>query len=545
MTATAHPPIRLLPEHLIDQIKAGEVIERPANVLKELLENALDAGARQIDVEIRDNGLTLLRVSDDGCGIPAGELELAFGRHATSKIQAFDDLYRLATFGFRGEALPSIASISRLECVSWTSHGPMGGSLRLEGGMPGHLMQVAKGPREHGTVMTVQDLFFNTPVRLKFMQSVTSEKNWLKRFFYAFALASPTVGFSLAWDDSERLIYPPARDHQERLLQLFGHKAQGRLDIHQANRQWQGYSCHVISVMTHGARADGPLEHVMINGRPVLDKTYGRIVQQVLEKHSLLETPETLIFLTVPHDHLDVNVHPNKTVVKFHQAGDILSLVSATVREALPVTALPQRPAAELPLRAQPGAQEDLERDRAQSYAQHLERFQQLENEEALPLPQAVQLLHASPGPYFLWRLPLETEPLYVDGAALLQHWVKQRSQERCESCPLLVSHPLKDSSLTPAMVDSLTQQGYELDQLEENFWVIREVPLWGKGVPLSQLVSISLRLLGLKSVSPSMVYQEITQAKWNEVWASHTSQEWCDKGVALRLTPALLPRKS
>jgi DNA mismatch repair protein MutL len=222
VSSSAKPQtIRLLPEHLIDQIKAGEVIERSANVLKELIENALDAGAKQVDVEIRDNGLTLMRVSDDGHGISREQIPLAFGRHATSKINAFEDLYRLSTFGFRGEALPSIASVSRMECVSWTQDEPQGGTLRFEGGKQEALHGAEKSGRVHGTVMTIQDLFFNTPVRLKFLQSPTSEKNWLKRFFYSFVLASPQVGFSILWDDDERQFYAPTTDHVARLRQLF------------------------------------------------------------------------------------------------------------------------------------------------------------------------------------------------------------------------------------------------------------------------------------------------------------------------------------
>ena len=239
MTATpARNPIRLLPEHLIDQIKAGEVIERPANVLKELLENALDAGATQIDIEIKDNGLTLLRVSDNGSGIPASELAVAFGRHATSKINRFEDLYRLSSFGFRGEALPSIASVARLECVSWTKESKTGASLRFEGGMQGEVLSVNKSGKDHGTIMTVQDLFFNTPARLKFLQSATSEKNWLKKFFYAFAITYPTVGFSLQWDQDERLIYPSTSSSLERIRQFFSSKAQERVRIHEARREW-------------------------------------------------------------------------------------------------------------------------------------------------------------------------------------------------------------------------------------------------------------------------------------------------------------------
>jgi DNA mismatch repair protein MutL len=529
--------IRLLPEHLIDQIKAGEVIERSANVLKELIENALDAGAKQVDVEIRDNGLTLMRVSDDGHGITREQIPLAFGRHATSKINAFEDLYRLSTFGFRGEALPSIASVSRMECVSWTQDELQGGVLRFEGGKQEALHAIEKSGRPQGTVMTIQDLFFNTPVRLKFLQSPTSEKNWLKRFFYSFVLASPQVGFSILWDDEERQFYAPTTDHVARLRQLFSAKAQERLRIHEMVKEWQGLRCRVVTVFSSGARADGPLEHVTVNGRPVLDKAYGRVIQQVLEKAQLHEVPSTLVFLDVPGDQVDVNVHPNKTLVKFHQMGEILSLVTATLREALPKSTPVIESAREFALPTATPVAVDLERDRGESYAGHLQRFS---NQEDLGLTTGSLTLFQEAGPYFLWQTPQSAHPVYIDGRALLSFWIKLQGETPAESEPLLVSHPLRDRVFTVESIQHLNQQGFEIDELEKDFYVVREIPHWGRGIPLSLLMPLVLS----QSPLPTIHYHEISQGKWEEVWNDCSIEKWRALGVFKEITPSLFGRK-
>lgn len=537
---TPRRSIQLLPEHLIDQIKAGEVIERPANVLKELIENALDAGAGQIDVELRDNGLGLIRVSDNGSGILAGEIPTAFGRHATSKIQRFEDLYRLESFGFRGEALPSIASVSKLECVSWTNEESEGGSLRFEGGLQGALQRVTKSGRPHGTVMSVQDLFFNTPARLKFLQSATSEKNWLKKFFYAFALAYPRTGFSLLWNEDERLIYAPSGTAEERIRQLFSAKVQERLHIHRARREWQGLICEVHAIFTNGAKSQGPIEHVLINRRPVLDKAYARVAQQILDKALLPEAPVLLISVDVPGDQVDVNVHPNKTLVKFHQMGEILSLVSATVREALPkVNAAPvSSPVTELPLPITPVTRgpgpQDLERDRGTSYAGHMQRMQETEP-EGFELSIGTRLLFSAPGPYFIWQESASNFPYLVDGRALIRHWIAERAKFPAPSTPLLVSFPLRDTAPTDSLVAELRSSGFEVDMLEKNFHVVREIPTWAQGIPLALIVSCFS-----DDHAREIEFHEIPMAKWEEIWGSTDRNDCAQKKVIIALTPTL-----
>lgn len=528
--------IHLLPEHLIDQIKAGEVIERPANVLKELLENSLDAGSTKIDVEIRENGLTLLRVTDNGSGIMPRDLELAFGRHATSKIERFEDLYRLSTFGFRGEALPSIASVSRLECVSWTKESPEGASIRFEGGVSTGVFSATKTGLPHGTVMTVQDLFFNTPVRLKFMQSAGAEKNWLKRFFYAFLLANPKVEFSLQWEDNEKLLYSATADHTERIRQLFSPKVMASVKIHHAHRQWQGLSCSLFLISAGALRTEGPLEHVLINARPVLDKSFPRIVQQVLEKHWHGDLPAVLLMLDVPGEQVDVNVHPNKTVVKFHQHNEIISLVTATLRECLPQLAQPLP--REQQIQALPeSSPTDLTRDREESYTRHLEELGPLFDASGSAAPATAWY-----GPYFIQEELGRV--FYVNGKALLCAWAQMKAGSAAESVPLLVSHPLRDVSLTPAQVAKMQQTGLELDELDAGFWVIRAIPSWLKGLPLDTALGALCRACGVPAISiADFSYEALSPGKWGEIWQDVSLASLLEQRLVIELSPELFTR--
>ena len=190
-------PIRILPDVVAAQIAAGEVVERPASVVKELIENALDAEARSIRVEVQGGGRKLIRISDDGCGIPAAEAPLAFARHATSKLQKIDDLDHIQTLGFRGEALASIASVARVTLLTRHADEPVGSLLRLEGGQI--LEQRAEGA-PNGTVFTVEDLFFNTPARLKFLKAEATERRHIDSVLTRYAMAYPDVRFSLVQD---------------------------------------------------------------------------------------------------------------------------------------------------------------------------------------------------------------------------------------------------------------------------------------------------------------------------------------------------------
>ena len=216
-------PIKFLPEHLIDQIKAGEIAEGPAAILKELLENSIDAKAQTIRVNIVNNGLDVIHIEDDGIGMTMEELPRAFSRHATSKLDSFEKLYSLLTYGFRGEALASVASISRITCSSVPREDPLaGGVLEISGGVQNKVLPYRRDGSS-GTAITVCDLFYNTPARLKFIRGKNAERNALKRVIYSTVLANPTVAFSFRWDGKERENFAAAKEEEEirRVAQVF------------------------------------------------------------------------------------------------------------------------------------------------------------------------------------------------------------------------------------------------------------------------------------------------------------------------------------
>lgn len=533
MTAPS-PRIRLLPDELIDQIKAGEVIERPANALKELLENALDAHPTRVDVEIRSNGLELIRVSDDGHGINAEDVAYAFVRHATSKISAFTDLYRLDTFGFRGEALPSIASVSRMECASWTAQADAGALIRFEGGHPDGPHSTQKTGLAHGTVMTVKDLFFNTPVRLQFLQAGNSEKNWLKRYFYAATLAWPQITFTLQWDDNEKLLYPSAAGRDARIRQFFGVKAVGQIELKQIKKEWRGMSCEILLVHEASYRSDAPLDMVLINHRLVLDKAFLRAAQNLFDKHFPAGHPRMVVVIDMPGDELDVNVHPNKTVVKFRQHADVLSFFTATLREILPEVTITAATHTHVSDVAAPDHR----------YRYHREAWLADEMDDG-PAPTTVPVSNsislAAPGPFLFWRIPHSPFPFYVDGKKLLLEFVTRRLHHPSESMPLLVAHPLREIKPDTVQIKDLALAGFELDEIEPNFWVIRSIPSWLYGLPLSLGITMVMRAFGPQDLLiPDFSPEELSPGKWAEVWDSFGVEEITHRKLAIELHPTL-----
>lgn len=522
--------IEFLPEHLIDQIKAGEVVERPANVLKEIMENALDAGASKLDIEIIENGMELIRVTDNGSGISSDQIEMAFGRHATSKIKAFQDLYSLSTFGFRGEALPSIASISHIECVSWTQDSPEGVSLRISGAMVESKHSVNKTSLENGTIMSVRNLFYNTPARLKFLQSAQSEKNWIKKYFYSFVVSRPHVEFSISWDQNEKIFYPKVSSVSERILQLFSSKA--KVEVISNRKEWNGIECEVFFIFAQNQRSDGPLQHILINGRPVLEKSYQRITQQVLEKVNLASSPDTLIMLKVPGDIVDVNVHPNKTVVKFFRTNDILSLVSATLADAISPLSTPSHPSSTTSTSFEwelPQERKVELKDRSLIYSEHRDQIAESAQISNQPI---LSIIHQSFGPYFLINDPQYEHPFYICGKSLLLDWIQD---QRCATpYPLLVSHPLKNIMLKDPELQMLREKGFEIDKIKDLF-VIREIPSWAVSLPLNLVISSMMTILNMKSLEP-FSYQEIATPLWIKMYQETQSLD--DKSYKVSLNP-------
>ena len=222
--------IKLLPEFLIDQIKAGEVIERPANLVKEVIENAIDAQAKKIEIHLVNNGLKQITIRDDGKGIAFEDLPYAFCRHATSKIEKFQDLYSLDSFGFRGEALASIASVAQVTCISRQRNQAQGGQFSIAGGQSAKQDHIPQEGIPPGTLLVIKELFFNTPVRLNFIKSQVSERNALLRILHSFFISHPQITFHLKWDREEKSIFPPT-DRLQRFAQVVSNKRWNKEDF--------------------------------------------------------------------------------------------------------------------------------------------------------------------------------------------------------------------------------------------------------------------------------------------------------------------------
>ncbi len=327
--------IRRLPEALVNRIAAGEVVERPASAVKELVENAIDAGARRIAVEIRDGGQSLIAVSDDGCGMDAAALALAVERHATSKLPD-DDLTRIATLGFRGEALPAIGAVSRLRLTSRPAGGAEAWTLYVEGGC-----QRPPRPDAHpeGTRVEVRDLFFATPARLKFMKAPRTEQSHIADTLRRLAMAHPEIAFRLTADGRTLIDLAPAQGdlfaaRLDRLSAVMGREFADNAVALAAERDGLRLGGH-IGLPTLN-RANAQAQYLFVNGRPVRDKLLQGAVRGAYrdflagDRHPLLA-----LFLEVPAPFVDVNVHPAKTEVRFRDSGQVRSLIVGSLRHAL------------------------------------------------------------------------------------------------------------------------------------------------------------------------------------------------------------------
>ena len=323
--------IRRLPSEVVDRIAAGEVVERPASVVKELIENALDAGATRLDVEIERGGIQKILVRDDGSGMSAEDARLALERHATSKITSDADLAGVASYGFRGEALPSIASVSRLTLT--TSDGSSPEAVRIRAGS-GQAAQAEPAARPRGTDVLVEDLFAKTPARHKFLASPEAEARAAAAAVTRAALSNPSVAFSLRSGKREILDAPSAVDRAARILQVFGRETLGELESFEARAgplKATGFTTR--GSVTFPSRR---YQYLFVNGRPVEDRALSRAILQASRDAIRTDRhPAVFLYLTAQPGAVDVNVSPAKTQVRFSDAGTAFRLVYHAVHSSL------------------------------------------------------------------------------------------------------------------------------------------------------------------------------------------------------------------
>ncbi len=323
------PRIQRLPDALVDQIAAGEVVERPASVVKELVENAIDAGAARIRVEVREGGTRAIAVTDDGCGMTADEARLALERHATSKLRSSEDLIDIRSFGFRGEALPAIASVSRLRLVTRARGTSTANELRVEAGQR---IEARATAAPEGSRFEVDDLFGAIPARRKFLKSAVTEWGHVSEWLSKAALALPGIHFDVWRDDRDALHWPAVEDRLERIAAVLGEREASGLE--RGARDAGDLALELYASRPDHHRATGNGIHLFVNERPVRDR---------LLRHALLESyrdvlprgrfPTALLFLRVAAGGVDVNVHPAKWEVRFADPRAVHRLVTTTVNE--------------------------------------------------------------------------------------------------------------------------------------------------------------------------------------------------------------------
>ena len=335
------PKIIQLSSHVANLIAAGEVVERPASVVKELLENAVDAGASKVTVEIRNGGMTFLRVTDDGCGMTPEDARTAFLRHATSKLRCAEDLGAISTMGFRGEALAAIASVSRIDLLTKTPGALSGVSLTLEAGA---VLEESEAGCPDGTTIVVRDLFYNTPARMKFMKSDSVEGGKVAAAVQLQALAHPEVSFCFIRDGKQTLLTPGTGDLGSAVYCVYGRESAKLLSV---DSRWEG--CHVTGFVSKptDSRPSRSLQTFFVNDRPVRSRLLIQALEEAYRNRLMVgKFPVCVLRLTLPANAVDVNVHPAKTEVKFLSEKTAFDCVHYGVLAALNQAA--DRPAVQL-----------------------------------------------------------------------------------------------------------------------------------------------------------------------------------------------------
>nr|BAL57483.1 DNA mismatch repair protein MutL [uncultured Chloroflexota bacterium] len=482
-------PIRVLPPEVASQIAAGEVIERPVSVVKELIENALDAGAHQVQVRLLQAGRRLIEVVDDGCGIPPEELSLAVQRHATSKISCAEDLYSIHTLGFRGEALASIAAVSHLTITSRTAESEHGMRIRLEGGRVLGMESVGAPP---GTLVRVEHLFYNLPARLKFLKTDLTERRAIDVLLSRYALAYPQVRFTLK--EGENLLLQTAGDGDRRAILAALYGVEVARPLIEVQEEEGGLRLSGFISPPGITRSNRREIAFFVNGRWVQDVPLATALLQAY--HTLLMVgryPLAFLFLEVPPQDVDVNVHPAKAEVRFREADRIFSFVQRAVRRALLTGAtFPQLSPSLEPL---PSSS-----TRPTSFPPEWEIAHQALPEPQLPHPQPAEPLSRALPAFSglpLLRLIGQLANTYLlaegpDGLYLIdQHAAHERilfekflnelREKRLNSqallSPVVVTFPPHQATLLESQLPSLEHFGFEVIAFGPHTFQIRAIP--------------------------------------------------------------------
>ncbi len=498
--------IKVLAEKVASQIAAGEVVERPASVVKELLENALDAGATSITIRVEQAGKRLIEVSDNGCGVPTEEMKLAVARHATSKLSSAEDLFHIRSLGFRGEALASIGSVSRMVLLSRTYESDLGGRLAVEAGQVGALEQAGLPV---GTVVRVEDLFFNLPARLKFLKTDQTERNQISALVTRYALAYPAVRITLEQDGKTLLQTNGNGDRREVLAQLYGvdiARQMLEVSLEEDNASVTGFISPIS--LTRSNRREITF---FINGRWVQDTALSSALLQAY--HTLLMVgryPLSALLIWLPPEDVDVNVHPAKAEVRFRQPNQVFSLVQRAVRRAL-LAYSPVPQVSSSYWRPLPGVQHIID----PAWEMSVETRQELSNAEvsmeAGEPSEAAEQAALPSGKIPLLRLVGQVGAAYLvaegpDGLYLIdQHAAHERvlferfirqkpasiaSQRLLE--PRTVQLPPSAAHLLEKQLDLLKSLGIDIEEFGPNTFRVRAIPaIFGGNDPAAAVMAV------------------------------------------------------
>ena len=506
------PRIRVLPDPLISQIAAGEVVERPASALKELLENSLDAGATRIDVRLEEGGMGLIRVEDNGCGMGPEDLPLSLARHATSKIGSLDDLERVASLGFRGEALASMAAVARLRLASRTRDEAHAWEVACEGGRLG---EVRPSALEGGSVVSVAELFFNTPARRKFLRSAATEYGHCAEVWRRLALASPQVRWTLSHNQRVQARHAPT-DAAGRIAQVLGEDFAAAAMAVEA--QAGPLRLHGLAALPAYAGSGREAQYVYVNGRYVRDKLISHALREAYRDilhHD--RQPAYVLFLELPAEAVDVNVHPAKTEVRFRDARAVHQFLYHALERALGGTA-GQQPAARLetapanvphaPLPQYPAAQQSMRLDAAQGLAFYAALAQPPAAVSALTEDAEMPLLGYALGQlHGIYVLAQNTRGLVlVDMHAAHERVVYEELKRALDAravptqallIPVTLSVDEAQSALLEEAGDQLRTIGFDLSVLSPTAVAVRAVPALLKDADPVALARDVLREVG------------------------------------------------
>jgi DNA mismatch repair protein MutL len=480
--------IKILPEEVASQIAAGEVVERPASVVKELVENSLDAGATHITITIEGAGQKVIEVADNGEGIPTGELHLALSRHATSKLSIAEDLFRITTLGFRGEALASIASVSRFTITSRPKEEDMGARLQIDGGKSGKVQPVGAPA---GTVVRVEDLFYNVPARRKFLKKDTTERRHIDASVTRYAIAYPQVRFHLQQEGRMALQTSGNGDRREVLAAMFSPDiARQMLEV---NAEQENLTVRGFISPTSLTRSNRMAITFFVNGRWVKDIALTTALVQAY--HSMLMVgrfPMAVIFLEIKHELVDVNVHPTKSEVRFSEGGEIFSGVQRAVRRAL--LAFSPVPTVNTQVRWTPLAKDDFGAPALEG--SRMEDISSEEGEVQPPTSQSEEQSHLPDSGVPLLRIVGQVGSAFLvaegpDGLYLIdQHaahervlferFMRQRVQEIPSQVllePINIDLSPEDSRLMEEHLPLITKLGFQVEPFGPNTYQIRSMP--------------------------------------------------------------------